>query len=222
MSYRLSKKIVYSSSPDRGLATLLEMWPAILAEEPEAELHCFYGMSNWEKAAASGQYPAGHPFLSATALRRLKHQLRSLPRVVMRGRVSERELAYEFRTAGVWAYPTWFHESSCITAMQAQAAGLYIVATPIAALNETVADRGTLVRGAWESGNPTQAERTEFVGAVIRAIRGEGQPRTREELQAYARENFGLDSLAKDWDVMLRELVERVAADVVPKFRSQP
>jgi glycosyltransferase involved in cell wall biosynthesis len=215
---RNPKRVVYSSSPDRGLTTLLEMWPAILAEEPEAELHCYYGTETWEKAAAMNQY-GEHPFLSATALRRLKHQLRNAPRVTMHGRINGESLAREFLVSGVMAASHWFSETYGIVFAEAQAAGCYVVATPIAALNETVADRGTLVPGAWESGNPTQAERTEFVGAVIRAIRGEGQPRTREELQAYARENFGLDSLAKDWDVMLRGLVERVATDVVPRFR---
>ena len=215
---RNPKRIVYSSSPDRGLTTLLEMWPAILAEEPEAELHCYYGFDNWEKSVSMG-LRTEVPWLSETALRRLKHQLRTLPRVTMHGRVSPEALAREFLTSGVWAYPTWFAETHCITALEAQAAGLYIVTTPVAALNETVADRGVRVPGGWETGEATEAQRAEFVAAVVRAIRGEGQPRTREELRQYARDNFGLDELTKDWDAMLRGVLAEVVERVVPRFQ---
>lgn len=215
---RKPKRVVYSSSPDRGLTTLLEMWPAILAEEPEAELHAFYGLDNWEKAVALNQY-GDHPWLSGNALRRLKHQLRTVPRVTMHGRVNQTQLAREFLMSGVLAYPTWFAETSMIGAAEAQAAGLYIVTTPLAALNETVADRGIRVPGGWDQPRgPSKSEREEFIRAVVRAIRGEGQPRTRERLQAYAVEHFGLDELAKDWDRMLRELLTEVTERVVPRF----
>ena len=216
---RNPKRVVYSSSPDRGLTTLLEMWPEILAAEPEAELHIFYGLDNWEKSVAMG-LRTDIPWLSPEALRRVKLQIRTVPRVTMHGRVGGEALAREFLTSGVWAYPTWFSETHCITAEEAQAAGLYIVTTPVAALNETVADRGVRVPGGWDAPQgPTAAERKAFVDAVIRAIRGEDQPKTRDELRAYAREKFGLDSLAEDWDVMLRETLADVGARVVPEFR---
>ncbi len=216
---RNPKRVVYSSSPDRGLTTLLEMWPDGLAEEPEAELHCYYGLDNWEKSVAMG-LRTDIPWLSAEALRRIKLQLRTVPRVTMHGRINQEQLAREFLMSGVMAAAHWFSETFGIAFAEAQGAGLYIVTTPIAALNETVADRGIRVPGSWDSPNgPSASERKEFVLSIVKAIRGEGQQRTREQLQAYARKRFGLDSLAKDWDVMLRGILERVQADVVPAFR---
>ena len=213
---RNPKRVVYSISPDRGLQTLLEMWPAILREEPEAELHIFYGFSGFEKSAVA-DHPI--PYLSATALRQVKHMIRSLPKVVAHGRVNQTQLAGEMLVSGVWAAPEWFSETSSISAMEAQAAGLYVVTTPIAALNETVADRGTLVVGGWsDAAGPTDLDREAFVLAVVQAIRGENQPRTREELQAYARSEFGLDELAKEWDAMLRRVLDEVTVAVVPRW----
>jgi len=148
---RNPKRLIYSSSPDRGLQTLLEMWPAILKEEPDAELHCFYGFDNWEKSIAMG-LRVDIPWLSAEALRQIKHMIATLPRVTMHGRVGPKQLAQEFLKSGVWAMPEWFSETSSITCMQAQAAGCYCIATPVAALNETLGDRGILVPGAWERG----------------------------------------------------------------------
>ena len=209
---RNPKRVVYSSSPDRGLQTLLEMWPAILKQEPEAELHVFYGFDGWEKSAP--QY-GDTPYLGITSMRQVKHMIRSLPRVTAHGRVSGAQLAGEMLVSGVWAYPTWFSETSCITAMEAQAAGLYTVATPIAALNET-ASQGVLVPGAWQSPDgPTDDDRAAFVQAVVNAIRGEQQPKTREELQSEAR-RFDLDTLAQDWDAMLRRILSETEESVLP------
>jgi len=75
----------------------------------------------------------------------MKLQLASTEGVVFHGRISPKRLAEQFRAASVWAYPDWFHETSCIIAMQAQAAGLRIVTSALAALNETVAERGVLL-----------------------------------------------------------------------------
>ena len=210
---RNPKRVIYSSSPDRGLQTLLEMWPAILKQEPEAELHTFYGFGNWEKSVAMG-LRTDIPWLSPTALRQIKHLIRSLPRVHDHGSVSGTQLAGEMLVSGVWAYPTWFSETNCITAAEMQAAGCYCVTTPIAALNETVGASGTLVPGSWDTG-ATDLDREAFVAAVVSAIRGENQPKTREELQSEAA-RFSLDTLAKDWDAMLRRVLVETEESVLP------
>lgn len=215
---RNPKRLIYSSSPDRGLLTLLELWPAIRVKEPEAELRVLYGLQNWEKSVAAGMRTE-IPWLSEASLRRVKLLVRSLPGVTHLGRVSPSALVAEFLSAGVWAYPTWFAETFAITAAQAQAAGCYTVATPIAALNETVGDAGVLIgsQDSWWQGGTAQ-DRGLFVDAVVSAIRGENQPKTREELQAGAA-RFSLDALAKDWDKMLRDLLVEIGERVVPEWR---
>jgi len=106
---RNQKRIIYSSSPDRGLQTLLEMWPAILKQEPEAELAVYYGWANWEKhIAMTGAGIGGLEYTSPTALRRIKHMARSLPRVTYHGSVGRDVLSQAMLGAGVLAYPTWF------------------------------------------------------------------------------------------------------------------
>jgi hypothetical protein len=61
----------------------------------------------------------------------------------------------------VWAYPTNFSETYCISALEAQAAGAIPVTTRIAALAETVRC-GTLL----EPGNKTPRYRQELLAAV--------------------------------------------------------
>lgn len=206
-------RAVYSSSPDRGMEVVVRLWPNVRARVPGAELHVFYGFHNWEVAAASvgdqGQLDL---------IGRLKQMLSDYGQhgVHFHGRVDQVRLAEEFLASGVWAYSTWFSETSCLTAMEAQAAGLRIVTSPIAALNETVGDRGAMIPGDWLSADYAIG----FENAVVEALQRGEDKEFRASQQAYARANFGLDALADEWDLMLRKVLEEVSRDIVPPYRS--
>lgn len=100
-------KVVYLSTPFRGLHVLLEQyWPEIKRRVPEAELHCYYG---WDAADRMGvtSTPDGKAFKENVM--RLVQQ----PGVVWRGRVGQPELYKELLTSGVWAYPSSWAEEHC-------------------------------------------------------------------------------------------------------------
>jgi glycosyltransferase involved in cell wall biosynthesis len=117
--------------------------------------------------------------------------------VVYHGRTPQDQLAADFLKSGVWCYPTWFAETSCITAMEAQAAGLRMVTNPIAALNETVGDRGVLIAGDWLA----EDFKGKFTNAVIEALLREGDA-DRILLQHYAAEHFSWGQIALEWEEM--------------------
>lgn len=205
-------RAVYSSSPDRGLQTALELWPLIRKEVPDAELHVFYGFDNLRRGRPSDVALADK--LEATA--------KATEGVFLRGRVSPKELAREFLKSGVWFYPTWFSETSCITAMQAQAAGLDIITSPIAALKETVGI-GMLIPGApepidmatrgFELAEPSDEYRRRAVAHVIAAMEQHGDAGRNDGSR------FSLDTLALEWDTMLNALV---ANRPLPPFYCDP
>jgi glycosyltransferase involved in cell wall biosynthesis len=202
---RNPKKVVYSSSPDRGLPVLLSVWPEIRKRVPDAELHVFYGFFNWRKIAEARndqEQLRGIDFLEKQLADLASHGVHN------RGKVDQVTLAHEFTTAGVWAHPTWFTETSCLTAMEAQAAGLRIVTSSIAALNETVGDYGVLLDGDWL----TPEYQARFVDEVVRAIEApEGEwKKAREEIKARAFRDFDLDELAEDWVRMFDGLIADV------------
>ena len=133
-------RATYSSSPDRGLDRLLGLWPKIVNLVREkyplnhrpAELHVYYGFANWRKAALlQGQ-------VSEMVRADFLHgKLMATPGVLYHGAVGKAELANSHRLSQMWLYPTDFLETSCITAMEAQAAGSKIVTTRCGALPET-------------------------------------------------------------------------------------
>ena len=83
--------------------------------------------------------------------------------------------------------------------MEAQAAGCRIITSPIAALNETVGDRGVLIPGDWLSGEYQDRFVEETVKAMNRFESGD-----REELQKYARENFSWSNVFNQWKELFR------------------
>jgi glycosyltransferase involved in cell wall biosynthesis len=206
---RNNRRVMYTSSPDRGLPVLLSVWPSIREQVPDAELHIFYGFENWEKSATMAGDGGQLSLIS-----KLKKDLSALKSdgVQYHGRVDQNQLSDEFLKSGVWAYPTWFSETSCISAMEAQAAGLEIVTSPIAALNETVGPRGHMINGDWLSPD----YQFNFVASVVDSIL---LPKDREQRMEYARENFGWDSLAKEWDLMFDDVIKEVGQNILPPYK---
>ncbi len=165
---RFSKKIersqfkcINSSSPDRSLPVLLECWKEIKKQVPQAELHLFYGFHNWKSMAANDT-------LQMDLIRRLEKQIAETDGVIFHDRVSQDELAEAFQSSKAWLYPTWFTETSCISAMEAQAAGCYIVTSPIAALKETCSgyDKTAFIEGVWTD----KSYQDKFIQETVRVL----------------------------------------------------
>ena len=210
---RNSHRAVYSSSPDRGMEVVVKLWPRVREQVPDAELHIFYGFLTWEVSAKSccdqGQLDL---------ITKLKQLLKDHEQhgVFYHGRVDQIQLAKEFLQSGVWTYSCWFTESSCLTAMEAHAAGLRMITSPIAALNETVGSRGTMIQGDWLSKEYGDA----FLEATVKAMLVSETPGERESLRQYARENFGLDDLAKEWsEKLLPNLLNEIEQNIVPSYK---
>ena len=201
---RNQHKAIYSSSPDRGLSELLDMWPAIRAQAPDAELHVFYG------AKMLTQHAPGWAEQIAEKLRACA----SLG-VVDRGRVNQATLAREMLSAGCWLFPSWhisgvrWEETSCIGVMEAQAAGLRVVTSPYAALKENALEGAAFVEGDAR----TMGYQTEFAYRTLVAMHFEEPQRSRDAIAAEARARFDWNPIAEQWHTMLTEMVgKRVAA----------
>lgn len=122
-------KFIYTSTPNRGLEQLCEMWPEIRKRIPDAELHTFYGWTTFYESHKNN--PA------QLAWMRKMQGLMSQDGIINHGRVDQDTLAQHQLEAYLWLYPTAFPEIHCITALEMQAAGAYPITTGYAALEET-------------------------------------------------------------------------------------
>ena len=138
---RMPYHIAYSSRPERGLDYLLfEIMPRLIQMEPRIKL-----------VIAGYQDLNDNPWAAMYA--RCREQAAKLGgNVVIAGLMNKRSLADMFGRVGAYAYPTpspiypGFWETSCISAMEAQAAGLPLITTARGALPETIhKDAGILL-----------------------------------------------------------------------------
>lgn len=114
---------MYASAYGRGLDILLDSWPTIKAEFPEAELNIYFGTRNW----------CGYP----TGAQQKILDLKSLD-VKEHGWVSNEEIVKAYEENSFWTYPCIAPEMFCISGLKAQVAGCIPVIYDTAALKDTV------------------------------------------------------------------------------------
>lgn len=125
-------RLVYTSTPFRGLDVLLRVFPRVRELFPGTTLDVFSSLAVYQVA------PKDDPFGP------LYERARATPGVAMRGSIPQVQLAAELARADMFAYPSTFAETGCIAAMEALAAGLDVVSSRLGALPEATMGFGKL------------------------------------------------------------------------------
>ena len=192
---REPNRCIYSSAIDRGLDILLDRWPEVRKEVPDATLHIYYGFKTFEELQRHNPERMAY-------LQKIKDKLAALESegVVYHGRVDHETLAKEFKKSDLWLYPTYFPEIHCITALKAQKGGAIPVCTDYAALDETV-QNGVKIKG--DIYLPEVQD--EFFQETIKLLK---DPARKESIRATMHEWADKNSwteVAKVWDKTIRE-----------------
>ncbi len=199
---RVPNRIVYGSDYDRGLPILLRRWPQIRALVPDATLHVFYGweMFEWKLEHLRQTNPSLLP--SWLSLRKMVEDELTQDGVTHLGRIGHDRVAEEFLAADVWAYPCTFPETSCITAMKAQAAGAIPVVFPTAALRETVRFGVRTLFDPLERSDLALQLGDAWYQALIGTLGDRaGRERIRGPMMSEAQVFFDWASVASEWSV---------------------
>ena len=145
---KIKNKFIYSSRPERGLNILLELWPQILENLPDATLVIsFYGT-----------FPSEH--LS------LKTIIDRYDSIQYLGKLNSQQLYEEMASSEYWLYPTHFQETSCITALEMLMSGVICLYYPVAGLVNTLGNYGIPVEKGEEIeaiNNLTVKRKTEII-----------------------------------------------------------
>ena len=179
-------RIMFASSPDRGLANVIRAFAVAREFEPRLELHAFYGFNNLRKLTH-------HKGLQAKA-DECERLMKKVPNVHFHGRVTQNELYREWLKSGLWVYRTNFHETSCITSMEAQALGAIPIVSPVAALDENV-HYGEAIAGDAED----EVIGAEFAQAIVHWSNPARQREHREVMMKYTRVKFNWERFVDQW-----------------------
>jgi len=210
MGPKIQNRLIYSSSPDRGLERLLDLFPQIREQVKDTELHVYYGFDNWRKSA---ELAKNKEVLARIV--KLERKIDSSPGVHFHGRVSQTELAEAFAASKVWAYPTWFTETFCISAIEAQAAGCVPVTTRLAALGETV-KHGVLL----DPPSTSSVYGLRFVEETVNLLKHENlRIDLADKGRAWALQNCGWSKVAAEWESMFKQVIAEKTVNPLPRFQ---
>lgn len=119
-------KLVWMSSPDRGLVNCIPMLDIVKKTHPDIELHIFYGFDNLYKFG-----------LGALA-DKLQEMIKERPWIKYHGFMEQSKMYREMCDAVVWPHCANFIETFAITAIEQLALGVYPVTRRLGALQDTL------------------------------------------------------------------------------------
>jgi glycosyltransferase involved in cell wall biosynthesis len=196
-------RMIYSSSADRGLDTLLSMWPIVRGRYTEAELHIFYGWDIIDKVIRSSRQRNAQTTWLEEFKNKCIGQIEACGGeeggIFQHGRVNQDVLAKEMAKSSVWPYPTQFMETYCITALEMQMAGVTPVTSSLAGLNDTIWPEYTKVEG-WPLNTSYQKQWLNLLAAVI--DQPDWQDWARKEAREYA-EKITWDAAYGKWNDLI-------------------
>jgi len=133
---KVANRFIYSSFPNRGLLPLLQIWPKICSKIKDAELHIYCDVNGkW----VNDNFP--------DEMNLIRQMLAEAKQVVYHGWVNKEELAKGWLSADVWFYPCKFMETFCLTALEAAYTRTLAITNGLAALENTVGERGVTIEG---------------------------------------------------------------------------
>lgn len=198
--------IINTSSPDRSMDVLPELFMEIKKYVPQAKMSWAYGWNNYDDFFRGD--PLRMKWKDEVERQIKKAGIKSL------GKIPQKDVAKLYEEATILAYPSEFFEIDCISVKKAQAAGCIPVSTDFAAFDESI-QYGYKVHSKknnknWASqyqfgfGITDPKMKKEFVQYCVNILKSKEDPRRIEAAKKWAR-NFDWDKIAKRWNQVLQE-----------------
>ena len=127
-------RLVYASTPWRGLKLLLDSFEQLNRDRVELDIY-----------SSTIIYGSEFDRQNRAAFEPLFERARGMENVNYRGYASNAVVREALQNSHILAYPSIWQETSCLTAIEAAMAGCHVVTTNFGALPETLAEWGTYV-----------------------------------------------------------------------------
>lgn len=188
-THRKPGKCIHLATPERGLGALLDIWPAIQERVPHANLHLFSSFKGWRVTESDNINMCGDIY------QRIENMRDDGCQIVNHQHVNAKEIRRHLLESELYLYPTrYFDETCCISALEATAAGVPIIATERAALRERVKDceTGYLIR-------ERDGHDTEFAEMAIKLMSDIDTWRRMSTASIEMAQRFDYAKLVSDW-----------------------
>lgn len=203
--------MINTSSPDRSLDVLPELFKEVKKKIPQARLKWAYGWENYVNSFKNNKEKMAWK-------EKIEAEMKDAG-IEVAGRLSQKECAKLYLEGTVLAYPTEFYEIDCISVKKAQACGCMPVTTDFAALKESVkygySVRSMKSKDNWNKpyqfhfGIESDDMKKEWVRLAVLALRDMGAmtPEERDHLHADMQQwtqDFAWPLIAAKWTQILQ------------------
>lgn len=186
-------KLIYTSAPFRGLSVLLDAFEILNRDDVELDIYSstiMYG-SAYDKAH-SKEYVE------------LFDRARSMSNVNYHGYASNQEVITALQKSHIFAYPSVFEETCCLSLIEAGAAGCSIVSHNLGAVYETAAEFGKLL--------PIRVDQklmaNSFAIALNEEINNYYSSLDKLKIQSeYFNKYYSWDKIIKQWSDLLSDII---------------
>ena len=176
-------KIVWMSSPDRGLERGILVVENARKQFPDLTLHVYYGLDNLYKYG-----------LGALA-EKLKAMMAERSWVIYHGFTEQAKMYQEVSDAVIWCHPCNFIETFCITALEMLALGIYPVTRKLGALANTLEEAESKKQCVMLDHDCVTNEHFEgYTKAVVNALKNNSWNNVNLDLNKH-----DWQSVAQDW-----------------------
>ena len=210
--------LLNTSSADRSLETLLELYEEVINRLPKklkakVKLEWYYGWDTWDNDFVNDKKMQEMKARILAKFNNLKEQ----GYVGGGTKLNHSEIAEKYLKAGAFVYPTRFYEIHCISAVKAQLAGCVPITTDFAALQETVqfgykthvpdaaTEDWSVPRGSG-FGIKGEKEREAWIESVVNYLTNvEIWETQRLQMRDWAISSHDWNSVAKSWTKLFGE-----------------
>lgn len=200
--------LINTSSPDRSMDVLPELFMEVKKRVPKARLQWAYGWKNYDDLFKSDP-------LRQKWKKDVENKIKEAG-IECLGKIPQKEVAKLYEAATILAYPSEFAEIDCISVKKAQAAGCIPVATDFGAFDESikygVKVHSKKTKDNWSKpyqfgyGMTDENMKKEWVDACVKILtRGKFERTQGEEMKKWA-EGYSWDKIAKKWDDKIKRI----------------
>lgn len=192
-------RLVYFSTPHRGLDLLYPVFAHMAKTDPDLELHVYssFKLYGWEQR--------DEPF------RPLFDAIDAHPQIINHGTVSNAQIREDLPNYDILAYPSTWQETSCLCLIEAMASGLLCVHSSLGALPETSMQQ-TLMYNYTDDRTAHANRFLNYLDYAVQLIRSNDE-RVHHTLKYVTpkliNNTYGWEIRGTEWEVLLNSILTR-------------
>lgn len=187
-------KLIYTSTPFRGLSILLDSFEMLNRDDVELDVY-----------SSTAVYGSGYQAAYNNEYTELFDRARSMKNVNYYGYAENKDIHNALQEAHILAYPSIFEETACLAMIEAGAAGCSLVTTDLGALPET----GSMYANMMTVKSDEDEMKVAYAKHLNQAINEYWLPSNQElikEQSDFYNKFYSWETRAKEWNLFFEEI----------------